>query len=108
MGIIVRNSMPELMEYYPEDIAAWLRQMAMAILMLIGGMELEFEGRGCVMLLLTFMPLIWEVLGFAVAATTIMDMPINFAVAIGMVLGAVSPGVLIPILIKMKEGGYGM
>lgn len=80
--------------------------MAMAILMLIGGMELEFEGRGGVMLALTFLPMIFEVLGMGIAGMTIMakyDMTLNFAITIGFVLAAVSPGVLIPILIKLKE-----
>lgn len=82
--------------------------MAMAILMLIGGMELEFEGRGCVMLMLTFVPLVFEVLGFTIVGCTILDMTLTMSISVGMVLGAVSPGVLIPILIKLKDGGYGM
>lgn len=40
MGIIARNCWGDIMNYYPDDIAGWCRQMAMAILMLIGGMEL--------------------------------------------------------------------
>jgi len=96
------------MAYYPEDIAGWLRQMAMAILMLIGGMELEFEGRGCVMLMLTFMPLVAETVGSAIGGVFIADMDLTFAVSVGFVLGAVSPGVLIPILLKLMNEGYGM
>jgi len=108
MGIIIRNTAKDLMKFYPDDVATWCRQMAMAVLMLIGGMELEFEGRGGVMIAMTFFPLVFEVLGFAIAGCTIMKMNLTFAITVGMVLGAVSPGVLIPILLKLKDEGYGM
>jgi len=60
------------------------------------------------MIALTFLPMIFEVFGFALAGVLLMDMNLSFAVTTGFVLAAVSPGVLIPILIKLKDGGYGM
>lgn len=60
------------------------------------------------MLLLTFLPLVFEVLAFAIFGCIILNMTVAMGVTVGMVLGAVSPGVLIPILIKLKDGGYGM
>jgi len=65
--------------------------MAMAVLMLIGGMELEFEGRGCVMLSLTFWPLIAEVIGCTIGCVFLCDMDLSFGISVGFVLGAVSP-----------------
>lgn len=58
--------------------------------------------------MMTFMPLVWEVFGFTICGVYMLDMTLSMAITVGMVLGAVSPGVLIPILIKLKEGGYGM
>ena len=76
--------------------------MAMAILMLVGGMELEFKGRGCVMLLLTFMPMTFEATGVAIGARLLLKMDLEFCIALGFVIAAVSPGVLIPVVMKLK------
>ena len=76
--------------------------MAMAILMLIGGMELVFKGRGTIMILLTFVPLICEIIGIASTAYILIKIPLEFCIAVGFIIGSASPGVLIPILIRLK------
>ena len=80
----------------------------MAVLMLIGGLELSISGRGLVMMLLTFCPWLAETGGVLLIAYPLLKLDVAFCLAIGCILGAVCPGVLIPILIKLKAGGYGM
>ena len=96
-----------IMSYYPDDWAAWCRQMAMAILMLIGGMELVFKGKGLIMVLLTFMPMIAELVAIGGGGYWLLDLDAEFAVALGFIIGAVSPGVLIPILLKFMDQNLG-
>ena len=56
-GCIGRNLLPEsLNEHYNEIWAGYIRMTCLGVILLRGGMELEFEGKGITVVLLTLIP----------------------------------------------------
>jgi hypothetical protein len=56
-GCIARNAFGEItVLYYPDAWADWIRQICLCIILMRGGLELEFEGTGLVIVLLTIVP----------------------------------------------------
>ena len=58
------------------------------------------------MIMLGFIPLIFETIGASLGAQFILDIDINFAIAFGFLVAAVSPGIYN--VMKYKKEGYGM
>jgi len=68
-GCIARNFFGELTDvYYPEKWADIGRQICLSIILMRGGLELDFEGKGLTVVLLTLVPQAFE--AFTVAAFT--------------------------------------
>lgn len=56
-GCIARNWFPqEIMENYPNSWASWIRTVCLSIILMRGGLELDFEGKGLIVVLLTLVP----------------------------------------------------
>ena len=56
-GCLARNYLGDLTEnHYPEIWADWGRQICLSIILMRGGLELDFEGKGLSVVLLTFIP----------------------------------------------------
>ena len=56
-GCIARNWFPqEVMEKYPNDWAAWIRTVCLSIILMRGGLELDFSNFGVTVLVLTLCP----------------------------------------------------
>jgi hypothetical protein len=56
-GCIARNWFPvSIMEHYPEKWAEWIRTVCLSIILMRGGLELDFEGKGLIVVLLTLIP----------------------------------------------------
>lgn len=56
-GCLARNFFGELTDvHYPEGWADWGRQICLSIILMRGGLELDFEGKGLTVVLLTFVP----------------------------------------------------
>jgi len=56
-GCLARNFLcTEYMQHYPEEIAGWVRNVCLSIILLRGGMELDFKGKGLTVVLLTLIP----------------------------------------------------
>ena len=56
--------------------------------------------------MLGFIPLIFETVGATIGAKFILNIDINFAIAFGFLVAAVSPGIYN--VMKYKKEGYGM
>lgn len=72
-----------------------------------GGLELDFEGKGLTVVLLTVVPQLFEALTVAAFTKAFFDMPFPLCIANGFCIGAVSPAVLVPsvmTLIELKRG----
>jgi len=109
MGCLCRNFFcDDYMMHYPEATAGKLRSICLSIILLRGGMELDFEGKGLTVVLLTLCPQICEATFSGIATYFIFGMPWPLCVCMGFCLGAVSPAVLVPSLMILQKNGYGV
>ena len=96
-GCIGRNVLPtDLTEHYNDIWAGYIRMVCLGVILLRGGMELEFAGKGITVVLLTLVPQIIEASAVAIAAYLIIGLPFILCYALGFILGAVSPAILVP------------
>jgi len=71
-----------------------------------GGLELEFEGTGMVIVLLTIVPQVTESVTAAFMSRWLFSLPWTLCFALGFCLAAVSPAVLVPSLMILIEKKY--
>ena len=77
--------------------------MCLSIILMAGGLELSFKGKGLTVVLLTIIPQICEATTVALTAQLLFGMPLYLCFALGFCLGAVSPAVLVPSLLKIQK-----
>jgi len=108
-GCLARNFFAQsYMQHYPNKTASWIRIVCLSIILLRGGLELDFKGKGLTVVLLTLCPQIAEATASAVASRFIFNMPWPLCFAQGFTLGAVSPAVLVPSLMILQKAGFGV
>lgn len=108
-GCLARNFLcTDYMQHYPEVTASWIRIVCLSIILLRGGMELDFAGKGLTVVLLTICPQFSEAIASAVASRYIFNMPWALCFAQGFTLGAVSPAVVVPSLMILHKAEYGV
>lgn len=56
------------MQYYPEKIGGWMRSTALSYVLLRGGLNISFAGKGLRVVLLILLPQLCEATAVAVAA----------------------------------------
>ena len=92
-------------------VSADLRQLALVIILTRAGLSLELDdlrraGRSAV--LMCFVPASFEVLGMVVLAPRLLGVSLLDAAIMGAVVGAVSPAVIVPRMLRLMEEGYGV
>ena len=108
-GAIARNAFLSFMDdNYNDKWGEWVREIALTIILLRGGLELEFQGLGKTVVLLTVVPLIFESFSVALLTWGIFGMTISLAFGLGFIISAVSPAVLVPALMKLQVQNYGV
>ena len=91
-------------------ISTDLRQIALIIILLRAGLNLETAGLkkvGRPALLLCFIPASFELVGSIVLAPRLLGLSIAEAALLGTVIAAVSPAVIVPKMLKLMESNYG-
>ena len=107
-GCLARNFLcAEYMDHYPEYYAGWVRSVCLSIILLRGGMELDFTGKGLTVVLLTLCPQFSEAALAGLACRWIFNLPWPLCFAQGFTLGAVSPAVLVPSCMILHKKEYG-
>ena len=91
-------------------ISADLRQMALIIILIKAGLSLELGdlrrvGRPAV--LMSFLPASFEILAYILFAPMLLGITRLEAAVMGAVLGAVSPAVVVPRMVRLMEEGRG-
>ena len=87
-----------------------LRQIALIIILIRAGLKLdlsELTRVGRPALLMCFLPASVEILGVVLIAPKLFGISIPDAAIIGSVIGAVSPAVIVPRMIKLIDEGWG-
>lgn len=93
------------------NISADIRKIALIIILTRAGLTLDIKdlkkvGRPAV--LMCFLPATLEIIGMVVLAPKLFDVSVLEAAIIGTVVGAVSPAVIVPKMIKLIDEGYGI
>ena len=109
-GIVLGPYVLDLLDPSILSISADLRKMALIIILLKAGLSLNLEdlkkvGRPAVMM--SFVPASFEILGYILYAPAILGISRVDAAVMGAVLGAVSPAVVVPRMVKLIETKYG-
>ena len=56
MGCIVRNTFGDVVKAYPSTWAQWIRTCCLAMLLVRGGLQVSFKGKGLLVLFMSFIP----------------------------------------------------
>lgn len=110
VGIVLSPYALDLLSPDLLSISADLRQLALIIILTRAGLsfdltELKKNGRSAIML--CFVPALFEIVGYIVFGTWLLDIPWKDAAIMGCVMAAVSPAVIVPRMLKLKEEGCG-
>lgn len=109
-GILIGPHVLNLIDVSVLDISAEIRKIALIIILIRAGLKLSFEdlkkvGRPAVMM--CFVPATLEVIGMVLLAPKLLGITVLEAAILGAVVGAVSPAVIVPRMIKLIDEGYG-
>ena len=109
-GILLGPSCLDLLSDSLLGISADLRQLALIIILTRAGLSLDVAalkrvGRPAV--LMCFLPACFEIAGMVLLAPRLLGVSTLDAAIMGAVVGAVSPAVIVPRMIKAAEEGYG-
>ena len=91
-------------------VSAQLRQIALIIILIKAGLSLNLDDLRAVgrpAALMSFLPATFEIAGVMLFAPPILHVSVTEAAIMGAVLGAVSPAVVVPQMVKLMEEGYG-
>lgn len=93
------------------NISADLRQLALIIILTRAGLSLDVEALkrvGRPAILMCFVPACFEILGMTLLAPALLGVSTLDAAIMGAVVGAVSPAVIVPRMIRLSEEGWGV
>lgn len=109
-GIVLGPYVLNLIDSSILDISADLRKIALIIILTRAGLSLDVNdlkrvGRPAI--LMCFVPACFEILGMVLLAPKLLGVSVLDAAIMGAVVGAVSPAVIVPKMLKLMEEGYG-
>lgn len=110
VGIVLGPYVLNLIALSILSISADLRKLALIIILTRAGLNLnlkDLKKNGVSAVLLCFIPATAEILGYLLLGTLILRLPALDAAILGCVMAAVSPAVVVPRMLKLKETGYG-
>lgn len=109
-GIVLGPYALDLIDASILEISAELRKIALIIILTRAGLSLDLEdlkrvGRPAI--LMCFVPACFEILGMVFLAPKLLGVSVVDAAVMGAVVGAVSPAVIVPKMLRLMEEGYG-
>lgn len=107
MGCVVRNFFGKSVEPYNSTWAQWIRTCCLGILLVRGGMTISFSGKGILVVILTFIPMMVEATTNALVGLGTFNMPIEISFALGFSVASVAPAIVVPQLMRWDSEGYG-
>lgn len=109
-GILIGPYALDLIDPTVLELSPQLRKIALIIILARAGMSLNISdlkkvGRPAV--LMCFVPACFEIIGMVLLAPKLLCVSVADAAIMGAVVGAVSPAVIVPKMLKITEEGYG-
>ncbi len=110
LGILLGPSMFNIIDQQLLDISSYLRQIALVIILTRSGLSLNIKtlkevGRPA--FFMCFIPASFEIIGITIFAPLVININIFEALLLGSVLAAVSPAIVVPRMIELKNKGLG-
>lgn len=110
-GIILGPYFLNMIDSSLLNISSELRKIALIIILTRAGLSLDLNdlkrvGRPAI--LMCFVPACFEIMGMIILAPKLLGISILDAAIMGTVVGAVSPAVIVPKMLKLMEEGYGV
>ena len=109
-GILLGPCVLGLIDDKTMMISGDLRTMALIIILIKAGLSLDLKDLkkvGRPALLMSFLPASFEIMAYGVFAPSILGLTRIEALLLGAVMGAVSPAVVVPYMVKIMEENYG-
>ena len=110
LGVIMGPYALDKLNLVTIEFATDLRVVALIVILLRAGLELSWETLskvGIRALLMSFIPCILEITAVTIFAPSLLGITTLEAAMLGAILGAVSPAVVVPLMIKFIEEGRG-
>lgn len=109
-GVLIGPHMLNLIDKSMLMISTDIRKIALIIILIRAGLKLSFDdlkkvGRPAA--LMCFLPAMFEVIGMVLLAPLLLGITTLEAAILGAVIGAVSPAVIVPRMIKLIDKGCG-
>lgn len=111
VGIVLGPYLLNLISDNILAISADLRQLALVIILTRAGLSLnlnDLRKNGRCSILMCFVPAVFEIGGYLIFGSCILHLNIIEAGIMGTVMAAVSPAVVVPRMLKVREQGYGV
>lgn len=109
-GILIGPSFFNIIDLKLINISAELRKIALVVILIRAGLGLcfdDFKKMGKQALLLSFVPASFEILAIYIFAPIFLNISRVDALVLGSVIAAVSPAVIVPKMLEIKENNYG-
>ncbi len=109
-GIIIGPYMLDLLDGSILDISTEIRRIALIIILIRAGLKLDagdLRKVGRPALLMCFVPACLEIAGMIILAPLLLGISVLDAAILGTVIGAVSPAVVVPRMIRLIDEEYG-
>ncbi|XP_050100008.1 sodium/hydrogen exchanger 9B2 isoform X2 [Anopheles aquasalis] len=94
-----------------QRVEVFLREMALVNIMLLAGLGLDYAALRSLfrfIMQLTLVPTVAEVTTVAILSRYLLDLPWLWGVLLGLVVTAISPNVVVTVLLRLKEERLGM
>ena len=89
------------MQYYPEKIGGWMRSTALSYVLLRGGLNISFAGKGIRVLLLIFLPQLCEAIAVGLTFNQFFNIPWALSFGSGFMMAAIANAVVVPICLSL-------
>lgn len=109
-GIVIGPDAFDLIGDSILEISGEIRKIALIIILLRAGFTLKLASLkiiGRPAILMCFLPACFEIIGMILLAPCLLDISVTDAAIVGAVVGAVSPAVIVPRMIKLIEAEIG-
>lgn len=109
-GILIGPSFLNIIDPKLISISAELRKIALVVILIRAGLGLHFDDfkkMGKQALFLSFVPASFEIFAIYIFAPMFLNISRVDALVLGSVIAAVSPAVIVPKMLEIKENGYG-
>lgn len=109
-GIVLGPYVLDFLDPSILGISSELRQMALVIILIRAGLSLnlsDLKQVGRPAILMSFLPALFELSAYIILAPALLGVNRLEAAMMGSVLAAVSPAVVVPMMVRLMEEGYG-